>query len=195
MKTKNAGVTIVELVVVIAIMAIVAGLSLASIGNLSGYRARECARKISSAISANKVTTLGKAKSAGDITWKIGKEGNKVFFYVYQGGNEIEKTLMGKGRMTVEYTTKTSSSTNRQEISNAIPNYTSGGTALAIGYDRSSGKMCKADSATTLETTGSGEPKTSSLYSITVSNGGSGVFAKTYEIRVYPLTGKIKATW
>lgn len=191
MKTKNAGVTIVELVVVIAIMAIVAGLSLASIGNLSGYRARECARKISSAISANKVTTLGKAKNAGDITWKIGKEGNKVFFYVYQGGVEIEKTLMGKGRMSVKYTTKTSTSSNTQEISDADPT----NTALAIGYDRSSGKMCKAMTATTLETTGTGDPKTSSLYSITVSNGGSGVFEKTYEIRVYPLTGKIKATW
>lgn len=180
MKRKNAGVTVVELVVVLAIMAVVAGLSLASVGSVSGYRARECAKKISSAITANKVMALGKSKTRGDITWKIGKEGNKVFFYVYQGGSEIEKTLMGKGRMKVKYTTKSGVSMSTQEISNATS------TALAMGYDRTNGMMCKATNSTTLE------DATSNLYSITVSNPSE---TKTYEIMVYPLTGKIKATW
>lgn len=168
MKTKNAGVSIVELVVVLAIMAVVAGLSLASIGSMSGYRARECAKKISSAISADKVTALGKAAHSDDIWWEITKEGNKVYFVEHGLGTEPKKTLVGKGRMTVSY--KDSAGEKR------IPDDVS---SLQLYFNRSTGQLCNH-----------GSTNRATVSNIIVKNGD-----KVYDIEVYPLTGKIKATW
>lgn len=169
MKTKNAGVSIVELVVVLAIMAVVAGLSLASIASMSGYRARECAKKISSAISANKVTALGKAVNNGSVYWELTKEGNKVYFVEY-GLGDPKKTLVGKGRMTVTYTDSAGS-----------PEITDSTNSLKLYFNRSTGQLCDytSNSRTTVS-------------NITVSNPNG---SKVYDIEVYPLTGKIKATW
>lgn len=174
MKTKNAGVTIVELVVVLAIMAIVAGLSLASIASLSGYRARECAKKISSAISANKVTALGKAVNSGSIYWELTKEGNKVYFVEHGLGAEPKKTLVGKGRMTIKYTDSSGSPEITAEITDST-------NSLKLYFNRSTGQLCKQGTA-----------DRSKVSHITVSNPNGN---KVYDIEVYPLTGKIKATW
>ena len=181
MKRKNAGVTIVEMIVVLALLAVATGIVLANVGNLSGYRARECAKKISSAIAENKVTTLGKAVNKEDLKWKITKEGNKVYFTVRmkKGSSEWdEKTLMGKGRMIVEYvddsTTYEIVPTGEVTLSNQVEK-------LELYYNRSSGQLCKV-----------GETDKCKISSIIVSNPAR---TKVYEIKVYPLTGKIKATW
>lgn len=185
MKKRNAGVTIVELVVVMAILAIATGITLANVGSLTGYRARECAKKISSELSSNKVTTLGKASNNGDITFEITKEGNKVYFttHMKKGSSTWdEKKLMGKGRMIVEFV----DSGTTKEIVPAGETGTNKVNKLALYYNRSTGQICKVNDDGTVQT------EKCSISNIKISNSGR---TKTYDIKVYPLTGKIKATW
>lgn len=179
MKRKNAGVTVVELVVVLAIMAVVAGLSLASVGSVSGYRARECAKKISSAISANKVVALGKSVTntgAGpDIWWELKKDGNKVYFVEHNktSGSDVETTtLVGKGRMTIRCIYN--GGATAKELTD------DGSETLDLYFQRSTGQLNDM----------SGNMSNITDIIVIPPHG-----PKEYDIKVYPLTGKIKATW
>ena len=71
MKKKNAGFTIVELIVVVAMLSIFIGIFVVNVGRITGYNAKECYKKISSAITENKIETLSKAKETGDIYLQI----------------------------------------------------------------------------------------------------------------------------
>ena len=65
-KNKNNGVSLVELIVIIAVMAILSTGALSMIGLLTGRAARECAQDTVSALSRIRVLTLSKSGGAPD---------------------------------------------------------------------------------------------------------------------------------
>ena len=67
MKKNNDGFTIVELIVVIAMLVIFIGAVSVNVGRITRYDPKEGYKKISSALTENKIETLGKAKMTGDI--------------------------------------------------------------------------------------------------------------------------------
>ena len=81
MKNKNAGFSLIELIVVIAVMVIVAGIGISWISRLSGYRARECASKVASTLNGAKVKSLSKQQNTGDAYWEL-KKGSDGRYYV-----------------------------------------------------------------------------------------------------------------
>ena len=110
MKKNNDGFTIVELIVVIAMLVIFIGAVSVNVGRITGYDAKEGYKKISSAITENKIETLGKAKMTGDIYLEIYRDDSDRNLYVqtiHNGRSSkyvVKKTKLNKrGRASVSY--------------------------------------------------------------------------------------------
>lgn len=71
MKRDNGGFTIVEIVVVVAILAVLTGTAIIGISQLGGFRAREGADTIANSLTQARIAMLGKSKGAGDMAWEI----------------------------------------------------------------------------------------------------------------------------
>lgn len=169
MKKSNAGMSIVEIVVVVAIIAILAGVGGYGLGQMSGFRARECASKIASSLTQNKVKTLGKAKETGDMAWEIYRSGNEFYVRTVQGiksGSEVytDEENVNDGTLKVGYSNDMSGD----------PTWLEDGDSLRLCYNRSSGSLC--------DTTGT----VTAVKRILVQYG-----VKTYTIEIKALTGKI----
>ena len=70
---KNGGFSLVELIVVIAIMAVLTGIASMSLASVMGVSVKQCARDIQSAANQTRVSTLGKDEVIMTIT-----KGNKA---------------------------------------------------------------------------------------------------------------------
>lgn len=182
MKKNNKGLSLVELVIVVAIIVIFAGFSLYSAANIPGYRARECSRKITSNLNEMKITTLGKAKSNGDYVWVLHKKNGQ--FYIKSmvdcnsGSPILNKEIkISKGRLTVTY----------KGASGADVELTDG-KAIKLCFDRASGALYAcgtnemSDANSDYTTTGS----LTTIKEITVKGG-----SKTYTTKLVAATGKV----
>lgn len=67
MKDDNRGFSIIELMVIIAIMAIMLGVLAANIGRISGYRAKECRTKVISSLENGRLMTLSKSRGGSTV--------------------------------------------------------------------------------------------------------------------------------
>lgn len=67
MKDDNRGFSLVELIVVVAILAILLGVMAANIGRISGYRAKECRTKVVSSLENGRLVTLSKSRGGSYI--------------------------------------------------------------------------------------------------------------------------------
>ena len=91
MKNNNAGFSLLEVVIVVAMITILAGSGMYGIGQLTGFRARETADEITSSLTQNKIETLGKAKSSGSMAWELYKDGKYLYVRtVYDAGTGSE---------------------------------------------------------------------------------------------------------
>lgn len=68
MKDDNRGFSLVELIVIVAIMAILIGVLAANITRLSGYRAKECRTKVISSLENGRLLTLSKSRGGSNMT-------------------------------------------------------------------------------------------------------------------------------
>lgn len=179
MKKDNAGFSLIELIVVIAIMVIVAGIGAAWIGNISGYRARECSGKISSSLTSSKIKALSKERKTGDAYWELYLDSdNKYYVNVrypdYESGaitydEDISK--VGKtSNITVKYTDVDGEHTVDAHNS------------LILCYDRSTGAI--------YEGYGAAVDKTKKISKISVSAG-----IRTYNIDIVAKTGKVSGRY
>lgn len=137
MKKNNDGFTIVELIVVIAMLVIFIGAVSVNVGRITGYDAKEGYKKISSAITENKIETLGKAKMTGDIYLEIYKDSSDRNLYVQTIRNGrstkdvTDKTKLTKrGRASVSY-----------EMSDGTTKDATDGDPLVICFNRASGAI------------------------------------------------------
>lgn len=172
MKNKNAGFSLVELIVVIAVMVIVSAIGGSWFSRMGSYRARECSSKISNSLTATKVKAMSKAQNSKDVIWELTKEDG--FYYVnvtypdYNAGTTfVEKSKVAKSSaIVVTYDTTTSTGV---AVSDLAP--------LKICYNRNTGRFLD-DSGSDFDIT--------KIYT-TVGN-------KTYTIELVPATGKVNGT-
>lgn len=137
MKNKNAGFSLIELIIVIAVMVIVVGIGASWIGRISGYRARECNSKVQSTLTGSKVKALSKQKNTGDAYWELYKDSGDNRYYVKThypnygaGASDEEVVKVGKSsNLTIKYTDKNGEHT----VDASSP--------LKLCYDRSTGAI------------------------------------------------------
>lgn len=125
MKKDNRGLSLVELIIVMAIMAVLAGAVGLGVGLVSGKPADECANKLKSMMQNNRVTTMGKLSSYLELY--VGADGCIYVDETIDGNTTTTK--IGDAGVTVEYVT-----------GDAPGSYnTLGTTPIKIEFNRSSG--------------------------------------------------------
>lgn len=175
MKNKNAGFSLIELIVVIAVMVIVAGIGISWISRLSGYRARECASKVASTLNGAKVKSLSKQQNTGDAYWEL-KKGSDGRYYV----SVYYPEYSGGGYTLVEETSKVGKTSSLMVTYTDVDgdHVVDSSNSLKLCYDRSTGALYEGSSGSV--------DKTKNISAINVSNG-----AKSYKIEIVAKTGKV----
>lgn len=129
-KNNNRGFSLVELIVVVAIGAILIGASILSIASISGTAVKQCARNIESILNKTRVTTMGKDTAVIEL-YKNGSDG--AYYYEVtvtngKGETTAETKKIGRSNLEIRYST-TFNNASKLDVSNPIK----------IEFDRSSG--------------------------------------------------------
>ena len=83
---KNGGFSLVELIIVVAIMAIVVGVIGLSVGTLTGRKIAKCADEIVSTLERARVLTLGKEQN--QVEFVLTDVSGEYHAQIYQGRYE-----------------------------------------------------------------------------------------------------------
>ena len=163
---NNRGLSLIEVVVVLAIMAVVAGAGLSFMTLLTSNRVKECTNKISSTISKVRVDAMSKSKdsSGSDYYLELYKGADGKYYIRKHLDSTIVEEIVGGSNLTITYT----------ENDLSASTYTiSASEILTIKFDR---------------TTGGFKPTHGTNYckKIVVSNG-----SKSKTIVISPRTGKV----
>lgn len=162
MKQDNKGFSLIELIIVIAIVTILAGIGIRNLGVLKNYRSRECKDKIVSAITDVKMDCLSKSRE--NVTGAIvGTENNlmtisapsgvtaaDVFLVIIYENNKVKvmKRLPGKkvGDPEILSSKETVSKGNTTKIyymldGDTTPTELQAGNNIKIAFNRSTGEL------------------------------------------------------
>lgn len=182
---KNSGFSLVELIIVIAIMAIVVTVAGLSVGTLAGRRVRKCADEIVSTIERARVLTLGKEQNNVECVISYDSTDKEYHAMVYQVINgtptEVSDRVVGRDSIQVQvYFDDDTHAYSLTELKGALP-YASSTQGLHLVFNRASG----AFEAGTCE---AGGTKKNFCKRIVVSNSDG---TRRIEITTVGRTGKI----
>lgn len=181
---KNSGFSLVELIIVIAIMAIVVTVAGLSVGTLTGRRVRKCADEIVSTIERARVLTLGKEQNNVECVISYDSTDKEYHAMVYQVINgtptEVSDRVVGRDPIEVQvyFDDDNTHAYPLTKLKGALP-YASSTQGLHLVFNRASG----AFEAGTCE---AGGTKKNFCKRIVVSNG-----TRRIEITTVGRTGKI----
>jgi prepilin-type N-terminal cleavage/methylation domain-containing protein len=176
-RTDNRGFSLVELVIVIAILAIVAGGVGISISTISNKKVTKCASEIASSIERTRVLTLGKAQNDVECIISYDSSDSSYYAVITQGGSEVQRQKVGESPIDVKvYFDGSSTGVSLGSITGQSPASTS--TGLHIMFNRSSGAF--------LEKTNNAGGEKNYCSKIVVTGG-----SKSIEITTVGKTGKI----
>lgn len=131
MKKDNRGLSMVEMIIVVVIIAVVGGTVFLGIGFVTGKPADKCANELLSLMQRSRITTMGKLEARLEIYMKDGCVYVKEVIQTGgEAGPKTTVTRIGEAGITVTY-----------RVSGEADYRTLGGesTPLIISYDRSSG--------------------------------------------------------
>lgn len=99
---KNGGFSLVELIIVVAIMAIVVGVMGLSVGTLTGRKIAKCADEIVSTLERARVLTLGKEQNQVEFVLLQNSSTGEYRAQIYQGGTIVSDRIVGKEPITIQ---------------------------------------------------------------------------------------------
>ena len=164
-KHKNSGISLVEIIVVVAIISVLVGVSSIGFGMVSTKSATQCAKNIQISLERARMNTMGKKN--GYVAFFTKADGVYVIEgYDYVGSPSVDTSdsaakKIGKDNLTVNYCFGDASS---------VPGTVLGVDPVIIEFNRSDGSV-----------------KTSfSKFKVSVKKG-----SKTYNIELDQLTGRV----
>lgn len=83
---KNSGFSLIELVVVIAIIAILSGMAISGIGMISGWKQKQCVKQLDAAIGETQMQAMSKGKAE----LVISRDSNENYWMQMTGGENIQ---------------------------------------------------------------------------------------------------------
>ena len=140
---KNGGFSLVELIIVVAIMAIVVGVIGLSVGTRTGRKIAKCADEI--------VSTLERARGRTQVEFVLTDVSGEYHAQIYQGGTKVSDRIVGKDPITIQvYFDDDSTPYNLSQLKGTLP-YASATDGLHLVFNRASGafeeKTCAAADA------------------------------------------------
>lgn len=176
MKRNNLGMSIVEIVVVLAMIGILATGGVYGLSQLLGFSAREGADTIAESLAQTRVYTMAKAKKNGNVAWELAVKSDGVYVRTVvnadsTGAYKDEKKVCDAGNVKVSYGVAASSGTytyHEQQV----------GDVKRLYFNRSTGALSSS--------TGSVEAN-NIRFKVTRGN-------KTYYVDVISKTGKVLTT-
>lgn len=169
---KNKGYTLIELVVVIAIIAVLAGVGILQINMIYGFYSKECAKNLESQLNKVQITNMSKMFTEMEIY----KKDDGYYTKVIENKDTPSKreTEQKIGKKSVEITFSTDAKDSTEQTLDA-------GTVIVIQFKRSTGE---------LETKDSGDPsRINGCHRLWIRQKGS---SKYYTVTIHKDTGKIK---
>ena len=144
---KNGGFSLVELIIVVAIMAIVVGVIGLSVGTLTGRKTAKCADEIVSTLERARVLTLGKEQN--QVEFVLTDVSGEYHAQIYQGGTKASDRIVGKDPITIQvYFANDNKAYSLSELKGTLPYATATG-GLHLVFNRASGafeeKTCAAN--------------------------------------------------
>ncbi len=148
---KNGGFSLVELIIVVAIMAIVVGVMGLSVGTLTGRKTAKCADEIVSTLERTRVLTLGKEQNQVEFLLMQDSSTGEYHAQIYQSGTKVTDRIVGKEPITIQvYFDDDSTPYNLSKLKGTLP-YASTSPGLHLVFNRASGafeeKTCSAADA------------------------------------------------
>ena len=101
---RDKGYSLIELVVVIAIMAILVGVFTISISSLSGRKVNKCADEIVATLERARVLTLGKEQNQVEFRLFYDETEKQYRAQIYQGGVAVTDRVIGKDPIEIKVT-------------------------------------------------------------------------------------------
>lgn len=150
---KNGGFSLVELIIVVAIMAIVVGVIGLSVGTLTGRKTAKCADEIVSTLERARVLTLGKEQN--QVEFVLTDVSGEYHAQIYQGGTKasdrikVSDRIVGKDPITIQvYFANDNTAYSLSELKGTLTYATATG-GLHLVFNRASGafeeKTCAAN--------------------------------------------------
>lgn len=180
---SNAGFSMIELVIVIALMAILISTATISVSVITGRKVTECAESIISTMENARVITLGKAQNQVECVLTHDVANKKYILITYQSGEELSRKEIEEEGMQIQVFFDGESA--GYALSDITPYGVAGGvtgspdTGLFIQFNRASGAFME-------QTNQVGGVAKSYCSRIQVSNSN-----RTIEIQCIGKTGKI----
>lgn len=173
---KNAGYSLIELIVVVAILAVALSLVGLSINSIFALNSKECAKKIMSELSREKVAAMSKQ---GAVFMKLYASDSGVYIDTYENGIIAEEGIkVGNARVIVKYYSETN--TSGSEIDS---------TGIIIAFNKTDGSLKTIGQA--LELSGVSSPPDMNAYTTKLEIMSPGA---SHSIIFWPQTGKFELT-
>lgn len=137
---KNGGFSLVELIVVIAIMAVLTGIASMSLASVMGVSVKQCARDIQSAANQTRVSTLGKDEVIMTITKGNKAKSSEAYYCTIVTKDGLGKTTeneekIGKSNLDITYVLSDSKGNKTSDITLDDTH------SLTIKFNRGTGAM------------------------------------------------------
>lgn len=137
---KNGGFSLVELIVVIAIMAVLTGIASMSLASVMGLSVKQCARDIQSAANQTRVSTLGKDEVIMTITKGNKAKSSEAYYCTIVTKDGLGKTTeneekIGKSNLDITYVLSDSKGNKTSDITLDDTH------SLTIKFNRGTGAM------------------------------------------------------
>jgi prepilin-type N-terminal cleavage/methylation domain len=166
----NKGFSLVELIVIIAIVAVSAGATTISMSSLYSFHVKQCAYDIDALLSKCKVGVMSKE---GNVYLRLYNGTDGIYCEYYEAGIAVANEKIAKDTVSISYISSNGDTIN-----------TIGTGGLYISFDRTTGSLLTLGEAATL---GGATVGDEGYYStaIIVESG-----EKNVTVRIVPTTGK-----